>query len=373
MAARLQYLDRLKVVLTMLVVFHHTAITYGGAGSWYYIDPAREKAAEIVLTLFTAVNQSFFMGLFFFISGYVTPASFDRKGAGRFLKERVVRFGLPLLGFMLVIDPLLRFVSGRYPGSFASYWKEEVLADPLAGVKGFETGPLWFLTALLLFSAVYALRRLAAKGRPARVSRLTGRRMAAYLAAVAAANFAIRLVYPVGETVLNLQLAYFPAYIGLYAGGIAAYRGRWLEALQASAAKRWGRLALVLMAGMPGVLALGGALESGTPAFGGGWTWQAAFYAAVDPLLGLSLSYVLLFVFRERFNQPARLRSSWLSEHAYTVYLLHALFVTYIGYAFTGLSLPALLKFAAAGGAAVLCSYTAAWALRRVPGAKRVL
>jgi hypothetical protein len=31
--------------------------------------------------VFVTLNQAFFMGFFFLIAGYFTPASFDRKGA----------------------------------------------------------------------------------------------------------------------------------------------------------------------------------------------------------------------------------------------------------------------------------------------------
>ena len=31
------YIDNIKVILTVLVVLHHSAITYGAPGSWYFI------------------------------------------------------------------------------------------------------------------------------------------------------------------------------------------------------------------------------------------------------------------------------------------------------------------------------------------------
>ncbi len=33
--ARTHFIDRLRVVLTAWVIVHHTAITYGGSGSWF--------------------------------------------------------------------------------------------------------------------------------------------------------------------------------------------------------------------------------------------------------------------------------------------------------------------------------------------------
>jgi hypothetical protein len=51
----------LRVVLTALVILHHTAITYGGSGSWFYRE-VRDGGSptSVLLTVFCAVNQSFF-------------------------------------------------------------------------------------------------------------------------------------------------------------------------------------------------------------------------------------------------------------------------------------------------------------------------
>ena len=64
-AGKILYIDNLKVVLTILVVLHHTFITYGAPGGWYYSEKTTHIAASIPMTLFVATNQSFFMGFFF--------------------------------------------------------------------------------------------------------------------------------------------------------------------------------------------------------------------------------------------------------------------------------------------------------------------
>lgn len=99
-------LDALRACLTLLVVFHHCAITYGALGGWYYHEVAAGPSVEsALLTLFCAINQAFFMGLFFFLAGYYTPHSLDRKGAPRFLADRFLRLGLPLLVYGFLIGP----------------------------------------------------------------------------------------------------------------------------------------------------------------------------------------------------------------------------------------------------------------------------
>jgi hypothetical protein len=46
------------------------------------------------------------MGLFFLVVGSLTPKAMARRGAAGFLRERLVRLGLPLLVFILVLGQL---------------------------------------------------------------------------------------------------------------------------------------------------------------------------------------------------------------------------------------------------------------------------
>jgi fucose 4-O-acetylase-like acetyltransferase len=46
------------------------------------------------------------MGVLFLISGYVSPGSLDRKGPRRFVTDRLIRLGIPLLVFFFVLNPI---------------------------------------------------------------------------------------------------------------------------------------------------------------------------------------------------------------------------------------------------------------------------
>ena len=78
---RLFYVDHLRVVLTVLVVLHHAAITYGNIPVWYLTEPAQDPSG-VALDLFVLFNQTFFMGMFFLIAGYFVPGSIDRRSVG---------------------------------------------------------------------------------------------------------------------------------------------------------------------------------------------------------------------------------------------------------------------------------------------------
>jgi hypothetical protein len=55
------------------------------------------------------------------------PGSYDRKGAGRFLKDRLIRLGIPLAIYSWIIDPLLGYVRDVWlEGPRMFYWSDLV-------------------------------------------------------------------------------------------------------------------------------------------------------------------------------------------------------------------------------------------------------
>ena len=155
------YIDRLRSVMTVFVVLHHTAITYGAPGGWYYneLHPSG-SVSSLLLTFFVATNQAYFMGFFFLLAGYFTPPSLERKGYGRFLGDRFLRLGLPLLAYIFFLNPLTAALLRAYEGkgfwpTFAYYWQHAIIG----------AGPLWFAQALLMFSLGYCAWRALAGAR----------------------------------------------------------------------------------------------------------------------------------------------------------------------------------------------------------------
>jgi hypothetical protein len=197
-AERTDFIDRLRVVLTVLVILHHTAITYGGSGGWFYRevrDPS--TPSSMLLTVFCAVNQSFFMGTFFLLAGYFTPASLARKGVSAFVGDRLVRLGLPLLVFGFVLGPLTVALAGVPAGrGVADAWVELLTGGT------FVIGPLWFAWALPIFSLAFVGWRLVRPEPapdPARAMPSSAVWLAAAIA-VGAAALALRQFVPSGRT-----------------------------------------------------------------------------------------------------------------------------------------------------------------------------
>ncbi len=163
---RLFFVDHWRAFLAILVVLHHISLVYGASlQGYYYVEPPfTSPTAFRDLLVFALVNQGWFMGAFFLIAGYFTPGSFDRKGVGAFIKDKLLHLGIPLLVFYFVLSPLAFIgyylmpaeMTGITAGfTWATFWQ--------AYPKFIGLGPAWFLAMLLVFNFGYALWRAATK------------------------------------------------------------------------------------------------------------------------------------------------------------------------------------------------------------------
>ena len=368
------YIDRLRTALTVLVVVHHTAITYGSSGGWFYHEVESSlKPSSLLLNLFCATNQAYFMGFFFLLAGYFAPSALERKGYTRFLLDRCLRLGLPLLAFGLLLAPLTvgetTAAAGRgFWTGFANLWRN----------KEFMNGPLWFTQALLIFSAGFCLWR-ALLGAPLDRTERAPKPVPAYLwwlasaIGVGAAALAIRQFVPAGRNVIGLQLGYFASYIFLFAIGVAAWRRDWLSQLSWMNAWPW----LISLAAAWPWLAVGAKLASAHANgrkvdFSGGHTWPAILYAFWEPFVAWGLITLWLLLFRKWMNRPSPLWS-WLNRRAYTVYIIHPVVLVGLCLLLRGWPAPPLAKWLLVGPLACLACWLIADPLVRMPGIRRVV
>ncbi len=375
MVQRDLYVDRLRTVLTALVVVFHCAITYGASGSWFYQEIRPSGAASsLLLTLFTATNQAYFMGVFFLLAGYFTPGSLERKGYARFIWDRCVRLGLPLLAFGLMLGPLTAAMVNRFAEGggfwsvFAWLWQH----------KRFINGPMWFTQGLLLFSLGYCAWR-ALLGAPLASVERAARPVPGFgwwllsAVGVGAAALAIRQMVPAGESVFGLQLGYFSSYIFLFAVGIAAWRHDWLRQLEWKHAGPWIVALVLAWSSMPLVLAVAdNARGAGKSNFTGGLSWEAIFYAFWEPFVAWGMIALWLLIFRARMNQPSAIWG-WLGRRAYTVYIIHPVVLVGVALVLRGWVAPALVKWGVAGTLACVACWLAADPLVGLPGVRRVV
>jgi len=177
---------------------------------WIFHEGREDEITNALGGWFCAVNQAYFMGLFLFIAAYFVPGSYDRKGPARFVVDRLVRLGIPLLVYSWILRPLfIYFVLHLREGMRFGAWYRTVYFRTYGILGG---GPLWFIELLLLFSLVYVVARLLTSRRPPRLAP-EGRfpssgRVALFALLLGVVSFVVRLVFRVDESFrpLNLQL-----------------------------------------------------------------------------------------------------------------------------------------------------------------------
>jgi peptidoglycan/LPS O-acetylase OafA/YrhL len=368
------YIDRLRTIMTAFVLLHHTAITYGASGNWFYNElHVSGELPSILLTLFVATNQAYFMGFFFLLAGYFTPGSVERKGYGQFIGDRFTRLGIPLLAFIFILGPFTAAMVAAHEDKgfwnvFPYLWNHAIIIN----------GPLWFAQALLIFSLAYCAWR-AVFGTPLDQSLRIPHPVPSYLRwlacaiLVGAASLAIRQLVPAGQNIIGLQLGYFAPYIFLFAIGIAAWRYDWLRQLQWRHARPW---VITLVAAWP-VMPISIAISmrvfpQGKANFGGGHTWPAIVYAFWDPFVAWGLIAAWLLIARALMNKPSTFWS-WLNRRAYAVYIIHPPVLVGISLLLHPWVAPAVLKFAITGALSCIATWLIADPLVRIPGIRRIV
>jgi len=372
------FIDNLRILLIVLVVLHHLAISYGAPGDWYYTEGQPDMAALIVFTLFVAVNQAFFMGFFFMISGYFTPGSFDRKGPGAFLKDRLLRLGIPLLFYIIVIDPLISYALAVTVGGFqGSLWN--LLALYWGDYGGLGVGPLWFVESLLIFAGIYTAWRLLAKPATNRVppdSRAPSNlAIAIFALALGVATFVVRIWLPMGWyfRLLGMQLPFFPQYIALFVVGMVAYRRNWFLGITDATGRLWIRVAIVLcVVVLPLFLVAMVVLGWDVETISGGGRYQSFVYAIWEQLVGVAMPIGLLVWFRRRFNRQGKLTKA-MAASAYAVYIVFAPVSVLVALLLRDISLYPLLKFVLVSAITVPLCFLIGNYLRQIPLVRRIL
>ncbi|MFY7070133.1 acyltransferase family protein [Nocardiopsis changdeensis] len=371
---RLLYLDNLRTALTVLVVLHHAAIAYSNVPRWYYLEPAADPSG-MFLDLMLVFDQAFFMGAFFLIAGLFLPGSHDRRGGRGLLGERLLRLGIPLLAWLLLLRPLVTV--GEYTaerdaalaeGSALPYWEYYLTS--------LTPGPMWFVEVLFVFSALYVLwRYLTRGGRGAdRPSPEPGRApgpvaVAGFVLGLGLAGYGWRIWLPMDAGFLGLPTpAYLPQYAALFTVGVLAAR-RGLPAGLSGKAGRAGFAAAGAAAAAILVLIVG---SSGGTEFLGGGTWQSLVMAVSESVLAVGLITGLLVLFRDRLDRQGAF-GRFLSEHAFTVYVVHPVVLVALGYAFSVVQAPAVAKFALVAALGLPLCWMLAFPVRALPGARKVL
>ena len=368
---QLIYVDNIKVLLTTLVVLHHTFIAYSSSDGWYYNEPTSIKGAKLVMTMFVSVNQSFFMGFFFLLAAYFTGASYTKKGYCKFVQDRLIRLGIPLLFYSFILTPLMCYLVYYFGKE-----KHISIIEYLSGYNSWiDPGVTWFVAALLLFTLIYvAIRRLFKINFSVPVAVPDLSRILWFALGLGIISFLVRIIFPVGWILkpVGFQLGHFPQYIALFIAGLLAAKNKWFDQLPDKLGRQLKRSTYLGLLFFPVFFVI--ALKLNTPIsyFSGGFHWQALIYAVWEQWIGISILTALLIRGKKSWNNASKL-SGQLARSSFAVYIFHPLVIVLMTLAFRNWQMDAAFKLLLVAPLTVIFSFLLGSLITLIPGIKKII
>jgi len=376
-------LSNLRAIVILIVLAFHSMLAYllfvPAVAANFDSPPYAWRAFAIVdsrrffgFDLICAWQDVYLMALMFLLSGLFVAPSLTRKGAWPYLRDRLLRLGLPFVFGVLILMPIATYpaylVTAADPG-IAAYW------NALRALPFWVNGPLWFLWQLLALNVVVAAlhwlapQAIAALGRwSAAADSRFDRYFAVLLASSAVAYvpsavaftpwawsesgpFDVQFCRPL------LYAVYFFAGVGIGAAGIERglpgiggmlprHWARWLAAALATLFVWMGFTALTMNGPAPLALEIAADL---------------AFVAACATGCFFLVAVSLRFAARR-----TRLLDG-LSANAYGLYLVHYTFVVWLQYVLLTMALFAVVKAAIVFAGTLVLSFITVLAARRIP------
>lgn len=382
-------LDNLRAVVILIVLSFHSVLAYV---SWIpanrpgFDDPPYGWRAFPILDsqrwfgfdLFCAWQDVYLMSFMFLLSGLFIWPSLVRKRNWGFVRNRLLRLGVPFIFGVVVLIPIAVYPAYRVTAAEASpsaYW-QHYLALPF-----WPNGPLWFLWQLLALNIVAAaLNRIAPSALKAlgRWSAAAGQRPLHYFAALVAASVLAYVPLALAFTPWAwsnsgplavqfsrplLDAVYFFAGVGIGTGGIDCG----LTAVDGALARRWAAWLAAALASLflwMGVTSL--TLDGRAP---------IAIQIASDLSFVLACAAGCLFLIAAslRFGLKRSRMLASLSANAYSLYLVHYDFVVWLQYALLTSTLFAVVKGAIVFAATLILSWVTVLLVQRIPFGARLI
>jgi len=352
-------LDNLRTYLTGHVIVFHTAMAYGRSSRFWFTSLLFGGHQSPLLTAFVGYSQTFFMGIFFWVSGRMSAQSLSRADSTvAFLRGKLRRLGIPALAYSVIIFPAVKVMAlPRWDATSVV----ECLHQQWRVFRGIR-GPVWYASTLLAFDLCSAVAVGAAASPP------SSRRLHAVLTqggwlAVAAGNRAIRTglstrgpkFMPLigGDPGCILQYVY--AYV---LGFLAFHEGRprmlspFERTLDHARDRETGQstvstknetsgyaveeaslslstaaavsLCSTILCFTPSLLLIkrGGFTQSLRDSWGG-WNASSAPYALWTEFSFVVVGPALMSLFRRRYNRPVSASSIWSPRYSYAAFFVH--------------------------------------------------
>jgi peptidoglycan/LPS O-acetylase OafA/YrhL len=382
-------LNNLRIVVIVIVVAVHAVMAYLGsspASSFKFDDPPyRWRSIPIVdperwfgFDIFCGLQDIYLISLLFFLSGLFVWPGLARSGSLIFLRDRILRIGVPFALTVGLLMPLAHYPVYRVTAvdpSLAAYW-QHWLALPF-----WPSGPPWFLWVLLVFDIVAAglfqFGRVSADMLGRTVGRL-GARPGAFvvtlLSASALAYLPPAVMFGPWDWVhigpFSFQycrpLHYFVYFLA--GAGVGAYGiDRGLLARDGWLAKRWALAGAAALVSFVLWLAMVGlAMASDGPSL------PVQICQALSFVLCCAAGVLFMVALFLRFAHRRLPMLEPLGDKTYGIYLIHYVFSVWLQYALLGLAILGGVKAAIVFIGTLSMSFVSVAALHRIPFAGRI-
>jgi hypothetical protein len=369
-------LDRARTFLTLVVLLHHAVIPYTYFG---HTDPKSWIGFDIIVL----ATDSFFMAMFFFLSGLFVWPGLGHKALAIFLRDRLLRLGLPFAIAAVTVIPIAYYAISlrQHPEiGFSAFWWNMVRSGP------WPSGPLWFVWVLLAFDVTASLLYRVSAHLVDPINRLSQRGFDQpavfflFLLAVSAVAYVSSLLY-FGPThwfefgpfsVQASRLLLYATYFFIGAGiGAANFERGVLSANGRLAKSSWGWIAATLIPYcLLWVMIYIKREILGNP------SPQPQWYHAIYGFLFVAFSAAILLAILAYFL--CFKNSGWsvldpMQGDAYGMFLVHYPIALWLQYWLFDYDLPAIVKAVIGFVLTVALSWALTAALRKIPGATRML
>ena len=288
-----------------MVIIHHAACAVSNAS--IFAIPIKSKEGnwgDLALQALLGIDQSYFMNLFFFFSGYFVPVSFDRKGPYIFLLERVRRLGIPCVVYSFFLGPF-----GMVGSQYLLFYKGDVEFPNYV----FTNGPQWFIIQLMIFNFAYAVA--CGKDWSPRISCPSLLGFFGIASALGFCSGIISMFFPQDEfAFVPLFWNEYPSYIAFFFGGAIAQRNRWLEELRERPRRPiylWAAASIMALSSFNLAQSF--------------WAKRLCTGMIFGGANAVALGLAVTVFFMDNVDRPYKL-TSFFAKSMYTAYILHMVF-----------------------------------------------
>ncbi|HQQ24477.1 MAG TPA: acyltransferase [Spirochaetota bacterium] len=371
---RESYLDNLRSVIILLVVFHHSAEAYSaGSGAW----PVKDASSIINgIEIFQTVNGAFFMGLLFFISGFVIPGAYKKYGAKAFALSKIKRLMIPFLVFALFVFVPINYVFGHFE-DIASYASYLITSD---GIQSF-TGHLWFVLHLFIYSSAYLIcEMIYSRVNSPKTQWIMPKKLIKgknfflgimlFVILISTLTFMVRIFYQIDTWIvflhaIRVEPANIIQYLSLFTAGVVFSKKEIFDRISE-------KTSIVCSVFGFSVFVLSYILYYASEFFGaeilrytGGDSLNALYRPLWENSLAVFFGIGLIYLFKRKINTDSKIWK-YLSLHSYGVYIIHVIPLVGIQMALMKTGIDPLLKFLIASAVTAVTCYFDIWLLRKI-------